>query len=147
MHYLQLWLADAKNWGMTMTDFDTQDNLDGLFAAAKEQTHDLPTGLKERILNDAGQVQDGFNTGLPTRSVMPSLFQGLRDLLGGWPGIAGLMTACTAGIWLGFSPPNVLPDALVISGFLQEDLDMYVADGLAAGWIEYSLFTENQFAE
>ncbi|MFT4959488.1 MAG: hypothetical protein ACI92Z_000563 [Paracoccaceae bacterium] len=134
---------------MTMNDFDrgSHDDLDDLFAAAKRDTHDVPAGLMARMLNDAGQVQDGFDADIPARAAAPGLFRGLHEMLGGWPAMAGLMTACTAGIWLGFSPPDALPDAFVLSGLLQEDLDMFDADGLTAGWVEYSSFIEGSIAE
>lgn len=34
----------------------------------------------------------------------------LRDALGGWAGMAGLATACAAGLWIGISPPEGLSD-------------------------------------
>lgn len=32
----------------------------------------------------------------------------LREALGGWAGMAGLATACAAGVWIGVSPPDSL---------------------------------------
>lgn len=121
-----------------MTDFDneTQGELAGLFAAAKRETHGLPAGLTGRILVDADTVQDGFIVGLSDRPAAPGLFRGLRDMLGGWPAMGGLMAACATGIWLGFSPPDALPDPFEIAGLLQDDLDMFDVDGLTSDWIE-----------
>lgn len=123
---------------MIMTDFEseTQGDLGGIFAAAKREIHDLPIGLMDRILVDANTVQEGFVVVLPDRAASSGLFRGLRDMLGGWPAMAGLTVACATGIWLGVSPPDALPDPFEIAGLLQDDLDMFDADGLTAGWIE-----------
>lgn len=36
----------------------------------------------------------------------PSVWAQLRAALGGWAGLAGLATACAAGVWLGVAPPS-----------------------------------------
>ncbi len=132
---------------MTDSDKDTRDDLAGFFAAAKRERYDLPDGLTGRILHDARQVQDGFVADLANRPTAPGLLRSLRDVLGGWPAMAGLLTACTAGVWLGYSPPDALPDAFVISTLSQENIDMFDADGLTTGWIEYNAFNENSIVE
>ena len=141
-----------------MTDFDkdTRDDLPGdipadipselnsFFAAAKRETDDLSAGLMERILFDAKQVQEGIVVGVPDRPAAQGLFSGLSDLLGGWPAMAGLMTACTAGVWLGFSPPEALPDVFIVSSQLVENIDILDVDGLGANW---NNFTESAISE
>jgi hypothetical protein len=134
---------------MMMTEFDkdSQDDLAEFFEAAKRQSPDLPAGLAERILQDADQVQEGYVIHAQNRPATSGLFHGLRDVLGGWPAVAGLMTACTAGVWLGFAPPDSLPDAFVISSLIQDNIDMFDADGLTTGWNEYSAFNEGSVVE
>ncbi|MGP6087551.1 hypothetical protein [Antarctobacter jejuensis] len=46
----------------------------------------------------------------PEPTVSTGLIRQLRDALGGWAGMAGLATACAAGLWIGISPPEGLSD-------------------------------------
>lgn len=125
-----------------MTDFDKdiRDDLERFFTAAKRESDDLSAGLTAQILQDAERVQEGFIIGLPDRPAAQGVFLGLRDLLGGWPAMAGLMTACTAGVWLGFTSP----DGFIISSQLTENIDILDGTGLGADWNDY---TESSIAE
>lgn len=107
-----------------MTDTDKEMiELDVFFDAARRETTDLPDGLTDRIVADAVEVQRGWRTPAPT--VRPGILRQFYDMLGGWPAIGGLATACAAGVWLGFSPPSVLPDpaqyVMTDSTFLDDD--------------------------
>ncbi|WP_136439376.1 hypothetical protein [Pacificoceanicola onchidii] len=35
----------------------------------------------------------------------PGLLRQVLETIGGWPGMAGLATACAVGVWMGVSPP------------------------------------------
>lgn len=132
---------------MTEIDRDTDVDLTDFFAAAKRESPEMSSELMGRMRQDADQVQNGFSAAPPDRPVTSGLFRGLRDVLGGWPAMAGLATACTAGVWLGVSPPDALPDTFVISSLLVENIDMFDADGLTTGWNEYSAFNESSVVE
>jgi len=108
--------------------------LDAFFAAAREETIMMPVGLAERMRADAAMVQAGFDRPLSSEGARPSapggLLSQLWGALGGWPALSGMAVACAAGVWLGVSPPNFLPDPLglvVQQGQQQTDLD--VLDG------------------
>ncbi|WP_424984611.1 hypothetical protein [Microbulbifer sp. S227A] len=107
---------------MTDTDKDMID-LDVFFDAARKQTAGLPDGLANRIMADAVRVQQHRRA--PAPAPRRSRWRQLYDMLGGWPGIGGLATACAAGVWLGFAPPSMLPDPaqylMSDSTFLDQD--------------------------
>lgn len=107
-----------------MTDTDKEMiELDVFFDAARRETMHLPDGLADRVLADAVQVQQGWQT--PAPKMRPGILRQLYDMLGGWPAIGGLATACAAGVWLGFSPPSFLPDpaqyVMLDSTFIDDD--------------------------
>ncbi|MEY8830719.1 hypothetical protein AB9K34_20290 [Sedimentitalea sp. XS_ASV28] len=92
---------------MTDSDRDMVD-LDVFFDAARRETTVLPGDLERRIVADATRVQHEWQ--IPAAAPRPGRWRQLYDMLGGWPAIGGLATACAAGVWLGFSPPATLPD-------------------------------------
>lgn len=97
------------NWGIAMNDTDKDlIDLELYFDAARREVKDLPDGLADRIVADAIEVQDGWQT--PKPIARPGVLRQLYDMLGGWPALSGLATACAAGVWIGFSPPSILPD-------------------------------------
>lgn len=101
---------------MTKTDKMLRDDeLEGLFAAARAQTPVPSADLMARILADAEAQAvpepapaTGGRTGgrpvRPTRGFWAALVAGL----GGWPVLAGMATATVAGVWLGFATPEAL---------------------------------------
>lgn len=121
---------------MTMNDSnqDPKDDLSDVFALARQETAALSPRLARRIVADAGRVQDGFSEIQQTPADASGIFLWFRDLMGGWVGMGGLVAACATGIWLGFSPPSALPDAFVLAGLTQSDLDMFDADNLVGAW-------------
>lgn len=105
--------------------------LDQMFAQARAATPVPGDALRARILADAMTVQDGFAPALPARVHTPGPGRQLRELLGGWPGLAGLATACACGVWLGFSPPADWADPAAL--MVQQDsvLDLFESEELA----------------
>jgi len=99
------------NWGMTMVDKDTEDSiLETHFAAARCANTVLPAGLTARMLADADRVQSDRLLGGQGALAGAGRWRQLLALLGGWPAMGGLATACAAGVWIGVSPPDFLPD-------------------------------------
>ncbi|MFD3189386.1 hypothetical protein ACFMPD_03815 [Sedimentitalea sp. HM32M-2] len=98
-----------------MTDGNRNEiDLDGFFDAARRETAHLPEGLAARVLADAARVQDATPAAARQEIRMQSRRSGrwrqLMQMLGGWPAMGGLVTACAIGIWLGVAPPQALPD-------------------------------------
>lgn len=92
---------------MTDTDKDLAE-LDMFFDAARRETETLPVGLADRIIADAALVQQEWQA--PVSGARSGPLRQLYEMLGGWPAIGGLATACAAGVWLGFAPPSSLLD-------------------------------------
>lgn len=96
---------------MTMVENDIDDSiLEAHFAAARCADTAMPAGLEARMLADADRVQAEnlrVGQGAPAGA---GHWRQLLALLGGWPAMGGLAAACAAGVWIGVSPPDFLPD-------------------------------------
>ncbi|MFW2544655.1 hypothetical protein ACN2XU_18620 [Primorskyibacter sp. 2E107] len=94
--------------------------LDDFFEAAKADAP-LPSGdFMARIEAQAVAVMPAPRRAPPAPA--PGLLRQLLHTFGGWPGAAGLVSACAVGLWIGISPPASL------SGYLGLDaagLDSY----------------------
>ncbi|MCG7494293.1 hypothetical protein [Thalassobius sp. Cn5-15] len=126
---------EDKAEGLAFDDVSADDlaALDDLFALARgvdDQGNDLQTSmdLMDRVMADAMAVQAQAAVviapapGPKTRSL-------LRDVLaalGGWPALAGLVTASVAGVWIGMNPSDVMLDSA--STVLALDSDEYLVD-------------------
>ncbi|MFD0978314.1 hypothetical protein [Tropicimonas aquimaris] len=86
--------------------------LEAFFQSAREIGGKPSPALLSRVLADAYAEQDAATASetipgavavpdTPRRGLLAGLFQGV----GGWPAIAGLVTATAAGIWIGYNPP------------------------------------------
>ncbi|WP_299965721.1 hypothetical protein [uncultured Roseobacter sp.] len=88
-----------------MTD-PTEDEDEALFQAAMTAARDappvVPAALMARVLGDAAAQQ-------------PRRWR-LSALIGGWQGLGGLVAATCAGLWIGWSAPEGLPDPVVLMG-------------------------------
>ena len=84
--------------------------LDAFFAAAQAEAPQPGGDLLARIEAQALAEQPAQRAETPVvAGRRPSgLFGQLREALGGWAGVAGLATACAAGIWIGVNPPESL---------------------------------------
>lgn len=107
------------------------NGLGAFFKAARHETETLPGTLAERMLADALRVQDSRQTAAP--SARPGTLRQILDMLGGWPSIGGLITACAVGVWLGFSPPQALEN---IVGLDQGDNIYFDQDSLVLAMAE-----------
>ncbi len=106
--------------------------LDELFDAARSYDADLPDQLAQRIITDARIVQNERHPN--SHRSRPGVLSQIMTLLGGWPAIGGLATACAAGIWLGFAPPAAIPDP--ISFIQQSEAALFSDDDLLSAMIE-----------
>lgn len=120
---------------MKMNDTDMK-KLDQVLRDERKRPVDVPDGLSQRILADAALIQAELQSS-PVR-FSPGIGAQLLGLLGGWPTLGSLVTACAAGVWIGFAPPSFLPDPvqLVMGQGLELDLldaraleDAVIGDG------------------
>ena len=85
--------------------------LDAFFDASRCDVAQMPADLGERMLADAFAVQAGISGHAVRRPFAANGFwTQLSEALGGWYGIGGLAAACATGVWLGFAPPQGIPD-------------------------------------
>jgi len=95
-----------------MTERDLTDReLDGILAEMRLET--VPDDLMARVLADAAAElpRPAPAVAPPRKRRTPWHFAGqLRAQLGGWAGMGGLAAACATGVWIGFAPPQGLPD-------------------------------------
>ncbi len=123
-----------------MTNKDIENNkLDNFFHAEKSDPATPSNALMARVLADAEAEQARFAPVVRAR-VTPGRWQEFLRALGGWPAMAGLATATVAGVWLGVSPPGILPDAT--GAYLSLDGSGYAIDaapGLGFDLIEEAL--------
>ncbi|TMV41656.1 dihydroorotate dehydrogenase [Thioclava sp. BHET1] len=85
--------------------------LEALFAAERQREPELSGDLMARILADADQLQAERARPAPVVTRAPQggglarFWRGLVDTLGGG-GMAGILTAALAGLWLGIAQPG-----------------------------------------
>ncbi|SNS48673.1 hypothetical protein [Tropicimonas sediminicola] len=88
--------------------------LEAFFQSARDVGGDPSPALLSRVLADAYAEQDALVVSDAAPEAMPvpvpeaprrGLFAGLLQAVGGWPAMAGLVTATAAGIWIGYNPP------------------------------------------
>jgi hypothetical protein len=79
--------------------------LEAFFDAARRTTPVASEDMLARVLADAETVRTAAQA-RRTRPVRPAR---LRDLLGGWPSMAGLAAATLAGLWIGAGLPEAVP--------------------------------------
>lgn len=93
--------------------------LDRLFQAGR--TGPQPSDdLMARIMADAA------HRAAPVHAASrPGLLATLLSLVGGWPAAAGMATAAAAGVWLGFSSPDLVDgyvsgDSMALGDFMPD---------------------------
>lgn len=100
-------------------------DLDALLDVTRRDRPVLPDALTARILADAESEQDRFARRKPKAA---PVWHRWLEVIGGWPAMGGMATACAAGIWIGFAPPQMLPDpALLVQ---VSDFDLFADDDL-----------------
>ncbi|MBY6170933.1 hypothetical protein KUV73_16340 [Mameliella alba] len=83
--------------------------LESFFAAARAETPqpggDFLARMEAQALAEQPRPQADQEVIAVRR---PGMLRQLREALGGWVGVTGLVTACAAGIWIGVNPPDSL---------------------------------------
>jgi len=93
-----------------MSDKDqAEGGLDVFFEAARAQAPGPSPDLLARVLADADATRQAHPTVGLAPAPRPGIAARLYRLLGGWPAMAGLVTAALTGIWIG----TALPEGLV----------------------------------
>ena len=90
---------------MTQSDQTSDDELDDLFAAARQTVPAPSAALVERII-DASQQQSALHNQPEQSFALPWWRQLWRDI-GGMPSLAGLTAAAVIGIWVGAFSTNI----------------------------------------
>ncbi|MDO6728763.1 hypothetical protein Q4577_01955 [Marinovum sp. 2_MG-2023] len=117
---------------MTRSETNRDDIfLDALFqeerAARNADMPEVSADLLARVLGDAETIQAGFdNAPLPERkaaALRPGFWAQVSAAIGGWPALAGLVTASVCGLWLGISPPSGLSDTAAL--YYTDELAMF----------------------
>ena len=87
-----------------MTDRD-RDELARVFAQARGAPVTVRETVMACVLTDAARVQPAV---MATRAARRrrGAASWLRDLVGGWPALGGVMAAGLTGLWLGIAPPS-----------------------------------------
>jgi len=99
--------------------------LETFFDAARRTTPVPSEDMLARVLADAERVRTVAPPRGP-RQVRPTR---IRDLLGGWPAMAGLAAATLAGLWIGAGLPEAVPG--VTEAVYLVDITPEMAFGLA----------------
>lgn len=86
---------------MTENKDQNPDMLGTLFSAAQEHRPEPSAEFMARMQAEALAVQ-------PVAGLRDSesLWSRVRNAVGGWPGIAGLVATSIVGVWIGVSPPE-----------------------------------------
>lgn len=107
------------NWGLKMTKRElSEDQLDALFDAA---LRDVPEPQADFLARLAGDAERTLSTPSAARARPAPPKDTLRTALGGWLGLGGLVTATLAGVWIGATAPDMLPDPATLLTSLTTD--------------------------
>ena len=95
---------------MTRPDQTPLDDtaLDQLFDLARSDRAQADEALLARVAADASAVQAEQHAKRAAPPVQKGLFASLAELVGGWPALGGLATAAIAGVYIGFSSPDLV---------------------------------------
>lgn len=111
---------------MTEKNSPADNELDAVFALARESNPEPSATLLKSIMADADQLASGREQAAAevARSPGTGVLASLLNAIGGWPALGGLATATVAGIWIGYASPATV-DGLT-DGYLasQTYLDM-----------------------
>ena len=110
---------------MAETDKDLND-LEALFAKARQAPPAMPQALNMRILEDAAEVQ-AERRAAGSLKILQQVSEGsfavfarrlwgqFSGAVGGWPTMGGLAAASAAGLWIGLAPPSFMPDPVLLA--------------------------------
>lgn len=111
------------------TPNDTE--LDALLADMATAGPDLDTALLNRVMADAEQVSAARIAPAPRPRPAGGFWTEILGAIGGWGAVAGLSTATLTGVWLGFAPPDQVPD---VSEYFLNSATTQVLDGFSPNY-------------
>jgi len=117
-----------------MADTDkAMQELDDLFAAARDTPAPLPAHLAKAIMSDALIARAETQTPAPAAKtrLRAGIWQQLMVAIGGLPAVGGLAAACAVGVWIGLAPPSFLPDPAQLVGYTESTSVPYESFNLA----------------
>lgn len=117
---------------MKRTEKTESAALDALLAKAADAPAKVPDALIARVLADAERVQPA-----PSKPAHKKVHFGQRlsEIFGGWQGLGGMVAATCAGVWIGLSPPDAMPDAgALLLGYETADITTTTAELTSFGW-------------
>jgi len=87
-----------------------ETGLEAYFAAARATAPEPSGDLLARIMGDAEAelAARARPAAAPARLPRRSLWQAFASAIGGWPALAGMVTATVTGAWIGFASPDSL---------------------------------------
>lgn len=100
------------------------DGLEPFFAAARDARPEVSPDLMARILADADREIERRAAPAPAAPRRGWWLSAIA-LVGGWPAMAGMLTATIAGVWIGFAAPgtvSTLSGGVASSGYELEDM-------------------------
>lgn len=112
--------------------------LEAFFEVGRAEAPEPGESLMARIMADAEAEASARER--PRKAPRAGLLAGVLAAVGGWPALAGMVTAALAGIWLGFASPdelNALAGGLILNdgstGSVSYDVDEIVPGGAGFG--------------
>ncbi|MDW3225560.1 MAG: hypothetical protein R8G34_22150 [Paracoccaceae bacterium] len=106
--------------------------VEALLAVARDDPAKVPDALVTRVLADSEKVQPAPRAHGQKKS---HLMTRLKNLVGGWQGLGGLAAATCAGVWIGLSPPEAMPDAgALLLGYEVAEFTSTTAELTSFGW-------------
>lgn len=123
--------------------------LDDLLAQAARETaaEAEPPGadFMARILRDADAVLAEQARLQPGKSApRVGFWAGLIAGIGGWPSLAGLVSATVAGIWIGYAGPDTLSEGVAAALWSTDTSESFSLEDLTPGFGDLSaLFEES----
>lgn len=97
----------------------------------------------DRLISDAMAAQDALiappPVAPPVTRPAPGIWQQIREGLGGWPGLGGLVAASLVGIWFGAAPPSAgigIDPAALVFGQVETYDDLFQTVAMPASFAE-----------
>jgi len=139
---------------MSKTEHPMMDDaeLEAFFTAARAETVDPSAALMARIVADAeaqAEAREALRQMPAPRAPRRGLIAAVIGGLGGWPAVAGMVTATVAGVWFGFAAPdqvNTLAGGLLWSDTAGSATSYDLEDILPGGGTGYVSILEEEGA-
>ena len=113
--------GERMNWGSKMSEHDLKDTeLEALFDAGRSSVPEIDPEFLGRLQNDAaGYFTEAVAGAAPASGT--GIWSQIRNALGGWAGLGGLVAATCVGFWIGVAQPDGLRAATSLASLLGSD--------------------------